>query len=37
MPQSDLVAEYLDTLTAELRFDLQLSRRVRQEAEDHLA
>jgi hypothetical protein len=36
MPQSALVAEYLDTLTAELRFDLQLSRRVRQEVEDHL-
>jgi len=36
MPQSALVAEYLDALTAELRFDLPLSRRVRQEAEDHL-
>ena len=36
MRQSVLVTEYLDALTRELRFDLQLSRRVRQEVEDHL-
>jgi hypothetical protein len=30
------VAEYLDALARELRFDPQLSRRVRREAEDHL-
>ena len=30
------VAEYLDRLTRELRFDPQLSRRVRREIEDHL-
>lgn len=36
MPQFVLVAEYLDELTSELRFDPQLSRRVRREVEDHL-
>jgi hypothetical protein len=36
MPQFVLIAEYLDKLTSELRFDPQLSRRVRQEVEDHL-
>lgn len=30
------IAEYLDKLTRELRFDPQLSRRVRREVEDHL-
>ena len=30
------IAEYLDRLTRELRFDPQLSRRVRREIEDHL-
>ncbi len=36
MPQPVSVAEYLDALTRELRFDLQLSQRVRREVEDHL-
>jgi hypothetical protein len=30
------IADYLDSLTRELRFDPQLSRRVRREVEDHL-
>lgn len=36
MRPSVLVTEYLDKLSRELRFDPQLSRRVRQEVEDHL-
>jgi hypothetical protein len=36
MQSSVLITEYLDRLTRELRFDPQLSRRVRQEVEDHL-
>ena len=36
MHQPALVANYLDTLAHELRFDLELARRVRSEAEDHL-
>ncbi len=33
---SDLIADYLDTLTRELSFDPALARRMRGEAEDHL-
>jgi hypothetical protein len=33
---SDLICEYLDTLTRELSFDPSLARRMREEAEDHL-
>jgi hypothetical protein len=36
MPKPVSVAEYLDALTRELRFDVQLSQRVRHEVEDHL-
>ena len=36
MPPSVLVTEYLDKLSRELRFDPQLTRRVRREVEDHL-
>jgi hypothetical protein len=36
MPPLDPVADYLDTLTHELRFDPALARRVRLEVEDHL-
>lgn len=36
MQRPDLIADYLDTLTRELRFDIALSRRVRTEVEDHL-
>jgi hypothetical protein len=36
MPPPDPIAEYLDTLTYELRFDPVLAHRVRQEVEDHL-
>ena len=36
MRQPALVTEYLDALARELRFDGELSRRVRQEARDHL-
>jgi hypothetical protein len=36
MARSVLIAEYLDKLTGELSFDPRLSRRVRQEVEDHL-
>ncbi|MEH2492290.1 hypothetical protein [Bradyrhizobium sp. AZCC 2230] len=33
---SDLISDYLDTLTRELSFDPALARRMRKEAEDHL-
>jgi hypothetical protein len=33
---SDLISEYLDTLTRELSFDPSLARRMREEAENHL-
>lgn len=36
MPPPDAIADYLDALTYELRFDPALARRVRQEVEDHL-
>jgi hypothetical protein len=36
MRQPDHVADYLDTLTRELSFDLPLAHRVRREVEDHL-
>jgi len=36
MPPPDLIADYLDALTYELRFDPALAHRVRQEVEDHL-
>jgi hypothetical protein len=36
MRPSVLVTEYLDKLSCELRFDPQLSRRVRREVEGHL-
>jgi HAAS len=36
MPPPDPVADYLDSLTYELRFDPALARRVRLEIEDHL-
>ena len=36
MQQPDIVADYLDALGRELRFDAPLSRRVLKEAEDHL-
>jgi hypothetical protein len=36
MQQRNPVAEYLETLEHELRFDAQISRRVRKEIEDHL-
>ena len=36
MQPSGIVADYLDALTHELRFDLDLARRVRGEVEDHL-
>jgi hypothetical protein len=36
MHQPTIVADYLDALAHELRFDLELARRVRSEVEDHL-
>jgi hypothetical protein len=36
MPPPDPIAEYLDALAHELRFDPALAHRVRQEVEDHL-
>src|SRR5215475_10526672 len=36
MPQSSVVADYLDILGRELSYDPLLSRRVRLEVEDHL-
>jgi hypothetical protein len=36
MTQPSIVAEYVDTLTRELSFDIGLANRVRQEVEDHL-
>jgi hypothetical protein len=36
MPQPAIVAEYLDALAHELRFDRELARRVCSEVEDHL-
>jgi hypothetical protein len=36
MRQPRTISDYLDTLTDELRFDIPLARRVRQEVEDHL-
>jgi hypothetical protein len=36
MQQSGIVTEYLDALVRDLSFDIPLSRRVRQEVEDHL-
>jgi len=36
MQQSAIVADYLDAVTHELRFDVDLARRVRSEVEDHL-
>ena len=36
MQQRHPIAEYLDILEHELKFDVQISRRVRKEIEDHL-